>query len=439
MVESQWFYERSDPWLTGNPTDIYAVLKARVNYSPGQRTGTAVIGGRTLTVNQAANTCTYSVSPTVLRFEQGNQNATRVRVVASRQDCFWDSVIPANSWVENFLDGTGTGEVNVFGSSNSGPTRTEVIVIAGQTVTITQVGTGANATPVSRVSVPRSAAGARQVFEWTFYEDDGVNDIGIANVLINSALDGRRACYLAFDRPNNVLFLVSDSGDDLIPGTLGAATSIANRQCTIQLATSSLTTTAFSMTLRLDVSFSTEFSGNKIIYTAVRDRASLNSGWMPAGTFGVRTPTATDPLPLSLTVEPVPNLLSYEATIVYRHAGGASNIRATQLLINSSLNALLGCYLGFDHAANVAYLFSDDGSGLIPQGVVPGAFSSTVSNSQCELSGVGTSRVINGDLMTLKFRLNFLTGFRRRFFTAFAGVQGATNSGWHALLSLTVP
>lgn len=435
----QWFYERSDPWLTGNPTDIYANLKARVNYSSGARTGTAVIGGRTLTVNQAANTCTYSVSPTVLRFEELTQNATLVRVVASRQDCFWDSVIPADSWVQNFPNGTGTGDVVVFGSRNSGPTRTEVIMIAGQAITITQVGGGGNTTPIAGITSPRSTSGSRQLFEWTFSDNDGMSDIGIANVLINSALDGRQACYVAFDRPNNMLFLVPDSGDGLVPGTLGAATSIANRQCTIQLATSSVTTTPYSMTLRLDISFSTEFSGNKIIYTAVRDRALLNSGWMAAGTFGVRTPAATDPLPLSVTVERVPNLLSYEATIVYRHAGGASNIRATQLLINASLDALLGCYIGFDHAANVAYLFNDDGRGLIPQGVVPGAFSNTVSNSQCELSGVGTSRVINGDLMTLKFRLNFFTNFRRRFFTAFAGVQGTANSGWHALLSLTVP
>ncbi len=435
-----WFYERSDLWLTGNPSDIYAVLKARVNYSPNPRMGTAVIGGNTLTVTQAGNSCTYSVSPRELRFDLSNQNATRVSVVASRPDCFWDIVIPANSWVPNLPDGTGSGEVNVYGSNNFGSTRTEVITIAGQAITITQAGTGANVTPSPGVSSPRSAAGSRQVFEWTFSDNDGVSDIGIANVLINSALDGRQACYLAYDRPNNVLFLVPDSGDGLIPGIIGTAGSIANGQCTIQLATSSVTTTAFSMTLRLDISFSTGFGGNKIVYTAVRDRGSLNSGWIPAGTFGVRTPTGADPLPLSLTVEPVPNTSDWDVTIVYRHSGGAANIRATQLLINSALDGRLSCYVGFDHAANVGYLFTDDGSGLLPQGVVPGV-SGTVSNKQCRLDGLTSSRVLNGDLMTLKLQLGFSSEFRRRFFTAFAGVQGVSgsNSGWQALLSLTFP
>jgi len=171
---------------------------------------------------------------------------------------------------------------------------------------------------------------------------------------------------------------------------------------------------------------------------ATRDSLFLWQASAVSGTLGVRTPAATDPLPLSVTVERVPSTSDWEATVVYRHAGGGSNIRATQLLINTAVDGAFACYIGFDHAANVGYLFSDEGGGLIAQGIVPGAAGS-VSNSQCGLSGLGSSRVIAGDLLRLKLRLSFMSGFRRRLFIADAGVQGAagSSSGWQALLGLT--
>jgi len=40
----------------------------------------------------------------------------------------------------------------------------------------------------------------------------------VVNVPINDALNGNWACYLAYTRVDNVLYLVNDAGDGLLPG-----------------------------------------------------------------------------------------------------------------------------------------------------------------------------------------------------------------------------
>ena len=57
------------------------------------------------------------------------------------------------------------------------------------------------------------------------------------NVLINNALDGRYACYLAYVPSGNVLYLVNDPGTALLPGlVLNGSGTVNNSQCTVNAA-----------------------------------------------------------------------------------------------------------------------------------------------------------------------------------------------------------
>ena len=124
------------------------------------------------------------------------------------------------------------------------------------------------------------------------------------NVLINTALYGGNACYIAYSQPAGVLFLVNDGETDsglsaaLI---LGSTATVQNRQCTVHGTGSSAQGSGDSLTLTLRLTFSSTFTGSKVIYTAALDQATGNLGWKTLG--AVQVPAA--PLPLPRT-DPLP-------------------------------------------------------------------------------------------------------------------------------------
>jgi hypothetical protein len=148
-------------------------------------------------------------------------------------------------------------------------------------------GTSTNPAPVS--VDPPSGHGFTQTFTFTFTDTKGVNDLGVQNVLINSALDGGHACYLAYSRPANLVFLVNDTGTGITSGiTPGGTGSINNSQCTVNAAGSSATTNGNNLILTLNMSFAPT-GGNRIIYMAARDSTDANnSGWQALGTWTVQ-------------------------------------------------------------------------------------------------------------------------------------------------------
>ena len=68
--------------------------------------------------------------------------------------------------------------------------------------------------PVS--SGPPAGSGSSQTFTFTFSDSAGYQNLGVVDILIQSALDGRHACYLAFVPSGpaaGVIDLVDDAGD----------------------------------------------------------------------------------------------------------------------------------------------------------------------------------------------------------------------------------
>jgi hypothetical protein len=145
---------------------------------------------------------------------------------------------------------------------------------------------------VSGVTPARSTS-ATQTFTFTFTDINGFADIAVTDALINDFLDGIGACYIAFvpSGPSaGTVCLVDDAGDAAGPFAgsvfLPGSGTASNSQCTIHGATSSVSGSSSTLTLRLNITFAPTFAGNRVIYGAARSN-SANSGWLAVGTIGV--------------------------------------------------------------------------------------------------------------------------------------------------------
>jgi Viral BACON domain/Putative binding domain, N-terminal len=105
------------------------------------RTGTVAIAGQTYTVTQpeAPRPCSFAVAPTDIASPAAGGTATVT--VATEAACSWTAV-RQTTWitVTSGASGSGNGTVTLTIAGNDGPARTGSVVIAGQTVTITQSG-----------------------------------------------------------------------------------------------------------------------------------------------------------------------------------------------------------------------------------------------------------------------------------------------------------
>ena len=138
------------------------------------------------------------------------------------------------------------------------------------------------------------ASGTPQKFAFTLTDSKGAGDLGIVNVLINNAIDGRQACYLAYVEASNVLYLVDDAGDAGGPFAGGAVLNgaggpIQNGQCVVSAVVSSAMSMGNALTLTLDIVFKAAFIGNRVVYVAGRDNAAINNtDWQAVGIWTVQ-------------------------------------------------------------------------------------------------------------------------------------------------------
>jgi hypothetical protein len=151
-------------------------------------------------------------------------------------------------------------------------------------------GTPTVTTSVVGMSPARGTGTGPAAFTFNFADSVGNPDLGVANILVASALDGRHACYIAYSRPYNVLYLVSDAGDALLPGkSLAAPGTLENSQCGVSWGNSPVLASGQTVALSVNLGFAAGFGPNLVFYLAVRDvREGNNTGWQATGTWTVR-------------------------------------------------------------------------------------------------------------------------------------------------------
>ncbi|MEZ5351929.1 MAG: hypothetical protein R2762_04780 [Bryobacteraceae bacterium] len=141
----------------------------------------------TYTANFSALTCSYAVSPNPVTAPLSG-GAVVVNVV-TQSGCAW-TASSNTSWITGSANRIGSGSVT-FTVPLSPLARTGSVNVAFLTMPLQQDDLQPT---VVRLS-PASGTGFEQTFQFIFDDSRGANTLGIANVLINSAIDGRQACY----------------------------------------------------------------------------------------------------------------------------------------------------------------------------------------------------------------------------------------------------
>jgi YVTN family beta-propeller protein len=138
----------------------------------------------------------------------------------------------------------------------------------------------------------------------------------------------------------------------------------------------------------------------------VGSEADAGSSSSAAATVG---PAA---MPNTLSLSPASGGGSQQAfTAVYSDPYGIADLDTVRLLINSSESTLNGCYVFYSPSTNELYMTDNAGSQTFPP-FAPGPKSgSSAGNSQCTLTGAGSSVSISGNTISVTFALSFTSSF----------------------------
>jgi len=138
-----WTAASNAPWITisgsasGSGSGSVSIGIA-ANTDTQARTGTVTVAGQTVTVTQAAAACTYSVSPSLVP-APATQSTASVTVTTG-SGCTW-AASTNDAWITIAPPSSGTGNGSVsftIGTNTTGQPRTGQLIVAGQTVVVSQ-------------------------------------------------------------------------------------------------------------------------------------------------------------------------------------------------------------------------------------------------------------------------------------------------------------
>ena len=280
---------------------------------------------------------------------------------------------------------------------------------------------------------PTSGSGPSQTFSITYTDIRGYSAILSSLIIVNSPLTAGNGCYVYFGPSNNILYLTNNAGTAWQgPITIGSSATLSNSQCTVNAAGSSSSGSGNSLTLNLSLSFFAAFAGSKGVYAEVHD-STIDTGWVQVGTFNVTAPPIA-----TLSVTPSSGSgMSQTFSITYEDTKGYSAISSSMIIFNNTLAAANGCYVFFSPSSNLLYLTNNAGTAW--QGPISIGKSATLSNSQCSISGAGSSASGSGNNLTLNLPVTFQTAFAGSKGVYIEVYDGTNDSGWVQISNWTVP
>jgi hypothetical protein len=296
----------------------------------------------------------------------------------------------------------------------------------------------ASAGPPTIVSVsPATGTGTAATFTAVYSDPNGFGDLSQVQLLVNLTENGADACYVYYEPQTNQLFLRNDAGTAWLTPALtpGGTGTVGGSQCTLNAASSAVSTAGNQMTLKVGLTFSSTFVNSRNVYLYADGLDGQNSGWVKEGTW-TPNPSAGPPAIVSLS----PNsgdVISGTFTAVYSDPNGAADLSVAYLLANTSTAAASGCDVYYEPQTNQLYLANNAGTWITPA-LTPGV-AGTASNSQCTLNAGSSSVNTAGNKLTLNVALSFSSTFvgSRNLYMYASGLSGQS-SGWVKEGSLTL-
>jgi hypothetical protein len=272
---------------------------------------------------------------------------------------------------------------------------------------------------------PSSGTGLTQTFAAIYSDPNGLADLSSVIVLFNTSVKLSNGCVVVYVPGTNQMYLYNNAGTTLSAGiTPGSSGSASNSQCTLSGTGSSFSTAGNNLTLNTALTFTGTFLGQQNVYLYAAGK-SANSGFIQKGTW---TPSSAGP-PTVVSLAPTSGTgLTHTFTAVYSDPNGLADLSSVIVLFNTSVKLANSCTVVYTPATNLMYLYNNAGTGL-SAGVTPGT-SGTASNSQCTLSGTGSSFSTAGNNLTLNVALTFTSTFTGLQDVFLYAAGKTANSGW---------
>ena len=252
--------------------------------------------------------------------------------------------------------------------------------------------------------LPASASGSRQVFQFTFSDSNGFQNLDVLQIIIGTGTAGGYACYVQYERARNLLWLVNDTVTAVLgPVSPGSAASVQNGQCTLNGAGSAASASGISLTLSVDLKFAPAFAGTKAVYGWARNASGLISGWQAKGEYTVLPNRA----PVPVSVSPASGSgAAGTFRVLFEDADGYDDISVVQFQITSGGRS---CYVQFERSLNLLWLVND--TFTAPIGPLTPGGAGAAQNSQCVLTASGSSVSSSGTSLSLGLALSFNAQF----------------------------
>ncbi|SPF55845.1 exported hypothetical protein [Candidatus Sulfopaludibacter sp. SbA4] len=298
-------------------------------------------------------------------------------------------------------------------------------------------------TPVVASVTPASGSGSTQSFTFQFADASGYQTLSVVNVLFSNVLDGRSACYLAYEVQANKLDLVDDAGDAGGPYSsvvLGSTSTIQNSQCAVGLTSASGSGT--TLTLVLNIGFKTGFGGDQVTFVAARDQGTGSSGWQRLGVWQV----PFTPSQIGVTATPAraaaPSGTSQQLTFTFTDTKGTGDFGIGNVLINNYIDGRQACYLAYVASTNTLILIDDGGDAAGPYAgsMVLNGGSGSIQNGQCMVSGAGSAVASLPYTIKVTLNITFQASFRgnRVLYAGGRDSAGGNNTDWQSVGTVSV-
>jgi hypothetical protein len=303
------------------------------------------------------------------------------------------------------------------------------------------VGGSAEAGPSVGTVSPSSEFGTAQTFTFTASDPNGAGDLSHVYMLWNSVLSARDGCEVNYYAATGLLYLLSDDGSTWGTGAQpGVAGTLTNSQCTVNLGSSTVTPGGNTLTVLVSLSFSGGFDGGKQIWEYAQDWLGEHAGWTGVGTWMVDSIAEAPPSVGALTAPAGGSGTGGQFQFGFSDPNGSGDIASALMLFNTKLSTVKGCEVYYVASQGLLYLLSDSGNGGGWVGSVPQGGSGTVQNSQCTLSGTGSTVSGSGNNLTITLNLTFAGGFAgSQQIWGYVQDWFGEHDGWTEMGAWTVP
>ena len=303
----------------------------------------------------------------------------------------------------------------------------------GPTGGMATVGTWTIPTPPTVASLtPASGQASSQTFVLTVSDLAGASDLASVQLLIANSTSLSSACAITYIAQQKQFGLTNDAGTGYAGYvTPGQAGNISNSQCTLNGSGSSIQSSGNSLIMTVSLQFTTAFASigtgaAKTIYANPVNSAGQGpaAGMVAMGTWTI--PKAGVPAVTSVSPSSGQGL-SQTFVLTASDPAGASDLASAQLLFANSTSLGQACAITYSAQQKNLALTNDAGTGSAGY-VTPGQFG-IVSNSQCVISGSGSSIQTSGTALVMSVSLQFNAAFASTGTSATKGIYGtATNS-----------